>query len=74
MFGIPLATLITYLMTYGPAAIKVLQVLGPIIAAAAPQIEALMAKGMTQEQATSTLTAHVAVFDPESARIEGSPG
>lgn len=55
MFGIPLLTLISYAVTYGPQAIKVIQALAPIIAAAEPVIAGLVKGGMPHDEATTTV-------------------
>jgi hypothetical protein len=53
MFGIPILTLISYAVTYGPKAIALVQALAPVIEAAAPQIEALVKAGVPEAEATT---------------------
>jgi hypothetical protein len=67
MFGIPIGTLLGYLVTYGPQALKVIQSLGPVMQAAAPLIEKMVSQGLTPTQAGNALATHVDSFDPRSA-------
>jgi hypothetical protein len=67
MFGIPIASILSWITTYGPAAVKAVQTLVPVIQAAIPQIEAMIAAGATHTEATNAVAAYVSAFDVEQA-------
>lgn len=53
MFGIPLATIISFALTYGPKIMALIQALQPVFKAAEPLIAQLVSNGMSHDQATA---------------------
>lgn len=85
MFGIPLATITTILglaVTYGPRLIALIQVLAPVIEAAAPAIEKMIAAGIPETDAAKKVFGHLAGVHKMTReeeerwfeRVQGEPG
>jgi hypothetical protein len=60
MFGIPLATLLTLAIQYGPKAVALFEAVKPVIEAAAPAIAKMVAAGIPEEAAAKKAFGHLA--------------
>lgn len=59
MFGIPIATLLTLAIDYGPKVIAFLEAMKPVIEAAAPIIEKMVKSGIPEEAAAKAVFGHL---------------
>ena len=66
MFGIPLAQILTFAVTYGPKIIQLLQILGPVVHAAILKFEELTNHGVPPEVASQAVAGHINFFDARS--------
>lgn len=66
MFGIPLSTLISLALTYGPKVVQLVQTFAPVIQAAAPIIEKMVQNGVSHESAAQAVANHIGFYDARS--------
>lgn len=77
MFGLPLSTILSLVITYAPKVVQLIQTLAPIIQAVAPVIEKMVQNGMTHEAAAEAVATHIGKYDmrsEESKRLDPGGG